>query len=198
MAGKIHLKSCPWQWQPTLLHIWILFITWLALSSNHFINFPMRHTLHNILYTSFALLCQWRHKKSLSIMTSRKARHLKPIFALNFLKIQCIYFFMKYLYISELSCDKKNLKWIFIPYSIYDTSCAFYFPSPEARGYKTHNSFHKYRMKWKFISDPIFINRLYRKFPVWYTVKTNYAYPCQHDVIVEMIRNSWRHSRRSR
>ena len=33
----------------------------------------------------------------------------------------------------------------------------FYIPSPEARGYKTHNSFHKYRMKWKFISDPIYI-----------------------------------------
>ena len=32
----------------------------------------------------------------------------------------------------------------------------FYIPSPKARGYKTHNSFHKYRMKWKFISDPIY------------------------------------------
>ena len=26
------------------------------------------------------------------------------------------------------------------------------------RDIKTHNSFHKYRMKWKFISDPIFKN----------------------------------------
>ena len=29
----------------------------------------------------------------------------------------------------------------------------FYIPKPLARGYKTHNEFHKYRMKWKFISD---------------------------------------------
>ena len=55
-----------------------------------------------------------------------------------------------------------NLKWIFISYSIYEMSCVFYIPEPLARGYKTHNSFHKYRMKWKFIkwkfiSDPIFM-----------------------------------------
>ena len=31
----------------------------------------------------------------------------------------------------------------------YETSCAFYIPSPEARGYKTHNEFHNtsYGMK---------------------------------------------------
>ena len=69
---------------------------------------------------------------------------------------QNIHFFMKCWYFSELSCDKKNLKWIFISYSIYETSCVFYIPKPKARGYKTQNSFHKYRMKWKFISDPIF------------------------------------------
>ena len=32
----------------------------------------------------------------------------------------------------------------------------FYIPEPLARGYKTHNEFHKYRMKWKFISDSIY------------------------------------------
>ena len=67
------------------------------------------------------------------------------------------FFFMKYWYFSELSCDKKNLKWIFIWYSIYDTRWVFYIPSPNARGYKTHNSFHKHRMKLKLISDPIYI-----------------------------------------
>ena len=46
------------------------------------------------------------------------------------------------------SCDKKNLEWIFIPYDV----------SPEARGYKTHNSFHNtsYGMKIhlrSYISD---------------------------------------------
>ena len=55
----------------------------------------------------------------------------------------------------ELSCKKKNLKWIFISYSIYGTCCVFYISSPNARGYKTHNLFHKYRMKWNLISDPI-------------------------------------------
>ena len=74
-------------------------------------------------------------------MTSRKARRFRTIFARNFLKIHT--FFMKYWYFSELSCDKKNLKWIFISYGIYETRCVFYIPSPKARGYKTHNSFHK-------------------------------------------------------
>ena len=27
---------------------------------------------------------------------------------------------------------------------------------PLARGYKTHNEFHKYRIKWKFISDSFY------------------------------------------
>ena len=30
-------------------------------------------------------------------------------------------------------------------------------PRQRLRDIKTHNSFHKYSMKWKFISDPIFI-----------------------------------------
>ena len=37
---------------------------------------------------------------------------------------------MKYWYFSELSCDKKNLKWIFISYGIYETRCVFHIPSP--------------------------------------------------------------------
>ena len=88
-------------------------------------------------------------------MTSCKTRRFRAIFARNFPKIHT--FFMKYWYFSESSCDKKNLKWIFISYGIYETRCVFYIPSPKARGYKTHNSFHKYRMKWKFISDPIWL-----------------------------------------
>ena len=32
----------------------------------------------------------------------------------------------------------------------------FYISEPLARGYKTHNEFHKYRMKWKFISDSLY------------------------------------------
>ena len=88
-------------------------------------------------------------------MTSRKARNFRLIFAQNFLKIHT--FFINYWYFLELSCDKKNLKWNYISYGIYETRCMFYIPSPQARGYKTHNSFHKYRMKWKFISDPIYL-----------------------------------------
>ena len=37
-------------------------------------------------------------------MTSRKARHFRAIFARNFLKINTYIFFMKYWYISEMSC----------------------------------------------------------------------------------------------
>ena len=32
----------------------------------------------------------------------------------------------------------------------------FYIPEPLARGYKTHDEFHKYRMKLKFISDSFY------------------------------------------
>ena len=32
----------------------------------------------------------------------------------------------------------------------------FYIAEPLAREYKTHNEFHKYRMKWKFISDSFY------------------------------------------
>ena len=32
----------------------------------------------------------------------------------------------------------------------------FYIPEPLARRYKTHNEFHKYCMKWKFISDTFY------------------------------------------
>ena len=37
---------------------------------------------------------------------------------------------MKCWHFSELSWDKKNLKWIFISYGIYETSCVFYIPEP--------------------------------------------------------------------
>ena len=73
---------------------------------------------------------------------------------------------MRYWYFSKLSFDKKNLKWIFISYGIWETRSVFYIPSPKARGYKKHNLFHKYRMVWKFISDPIhvYIISSYHKF----------------------------------
>ena len=41
----------------------------------------------------------------------------------------------------------------FIRY-LWNELCVLY-PQAFARGYKTHNSFYKYRMKWTFISDPI-------------------------------------------
>ena len=72
-------------------------------------------------------------------------------------------FFLRFV---SLTCDKKNLTWIFISYGIYETRCVFYIPSPVARGYKTHNSFHKYRMKWKFISDPIYMTSILLTFAV--------------------------------
>ena len=50
----------------------------------------------------------------------------------------------------------KDLKWIFISYGIYETSFVFYIPEPLAKGYKTHNKCHKYRMKWKFITDSFY------------------------------------------
>ena len=50
---------------------------------------------------------------------------------------------MKYWYFSELSCDKKNMKWIFISYGIYEM-CVFYIPEPLIRFMNTlsnENSF---------------------------------------------------------
>ena len=88
-------------------------------------------------------------------MTSRKARRFRAIFTRNFLKN--ILFSRNIDIFRNYHVIKRNLKWIFISYGIYETRCVFYIPSLKARGYKTHNSFHKYRMKWKFISDPIYI-----------------------------------------
>ena len=48
------------------------------------------------------------------------------------------------------------------------------YPEPLARGYKTINEFHKYRMKWKFISDSFYhmiipkkINISWQKYLFW-------------------------------
>ena len=38
---------------------------------------------------------------------------------------------------AGLTCDWKNLKWIFTSCGIYETRCVFYIPSPKARGYKS-------------------------------------------------------------
>ena len=89
------------------------------------------------------------------IMTSRKAWRFRAIFERNFLKIHTS--FLKYWYISELSCDKKNLKWIFISDGIYETRCVVFMKLVLWFICKTNNSLHKYRMIWKFISDPIFL-----------------------------------------
>ena len=47
------------------------------------------------------------------------------------------------------SCDKKNLKWIFIPYDVLWNSLCVLYPLARGSGYKTHNSFHNtsYGMK---------------------------------------------------
>ena len=42
---------------------------------------------------------------------------------------------------NEFSFHTVFMKWV-----VY-----FYIPEPLERGYKTHNEFHKYHMKWKFI-----------------------------------------------
>ena len=39
---------------------------------------------------------------------------------------------------------------------LWNELCVFYIPEPLARGYKTHNEFHKFRMEWKFISDSFY------------------------------------------
>ena len=45
----------------------------------------------------------------------------------------------------------------YISYGIYET-CVFYIsPRQRLRNIKQHNFFHEFSMKWKFISDPIFI-----------------------------------------
>ena len=43
----------------------------------------------------------------------------------------------------------------FIRY-LWNELCVFISPSLWRGGYKTHNEFHKYRMKWKFISDSFY------------------------------------------
>ena len=97
----------------------------------------------NILIGLDVAFCLWRHRQR------PDNGAFSAVESLIKLCFSCIF--------ASLTCDKKNLKWIFISYGIYETRCVFYIPPPKAQGYKTHNSFHKYRMKWKFISDPIFM-----------------------------------------
>ena len=68
-----------------------------------------------------------------------------------------------------------------------------------ARGYKTHNEFHKYRMKWKVISDS-FYHRLnsenFKKnadlssFLTDFTAENAQTSCCTYDVIDELRRLS--------
>ena len=50
----------------------------------------------------------------------------------------------------------RTINWFFISIGIYETSCVLYIPEPFARRYKTHNEFHKFRLKWKFLSDSFY------------------------------------------
>ena len=49
----------------------------------------------------------------------------------------------KTVFFASLTCDKKNLKWIFISYGVYET-CVFISPRQRLGDIKTRNSFHKY------------------------------------------------------
>ena len=80
---------------------------------------PFKKPFHNFFnkthvtqhfYTSFALLCQWRHKKEHYDVAQNTTLHGN--FRVEFSKKT--YFFVKFWYFLELSCDKKDLKWIFI------------------------------------------------------------------------------------
>ena len=75
----------------------------------------------------------------------------------------------------------------------------FYIPEPLARGYKIHNEFHQYRMKWKFISDSFYhmLNSQKRKKILLYRVllqillrKTRQRRGVTYDVIEELRRLS--------
>ena len=46
----------------------------------------------------------------------------------------------------DKKCDKKNLKWIFIPYDVLWPCCVLYIPSPEARDMKHTTRFIIHRM----------------------------------------------------
>ena len=53
---------------------------------------------------------------------------------------------------------KSEMKFLISDYhTVFMKLVCFISPLPKAPGYETHNSFHKYLMKWKWISDPIFI-----------------------------------------
>ena len=94
-------------------------------------------------------------------MTSRKARRFRAIFARNFLKIHT--FFIKYWYFWNYHVIKRIWNEFSFHTVFMKLVVCVYIPSPKARGYKTHNSFHKYRMKWKFISDPIYIVQIAKR-----------------------------------
>ena len=53
-------------------------------------------------------------------------------------------------------CHKYRIWNEFSFHTVFMKRVVFYIPEPLARGYKTHYEFHKYRMKWKFISDSFY------------------------------------------
>ena len=69
------------------------------------------------------------------------------------------------------------------------------FISPRRRlgDIKTHNSFHKYRMKWKFISDPIYICDRNILSNIWekYIQKVNELNQSLISLTISMVTHSW-------
>ena len=83
------------------------------------------------------------HKANLLSKRSKPRRHPSPIRGKSLFHLVICSFRVS-------SCDKKNLKWIFIPYDVlWNSLCVFIFPRQRLGDIKTHNSFHNtsYGMK---------------------------------------------------
>ena len=145
--GSGELKSClalchKWIYEIAIFHsinwehvikiLLTFFCLWNEISLFHKLNYDTARTC--ILRSLDVPVCVWRH------LCASPAVKLVKIYD----KTVVFYLF------EALACDKRNLKWIFFSYGNYET-CYISL----ARGHKTHKLFHKYRMKWKFISDPL-------------------------------------------
>ena len=113
----------------------------------------------------FPVLCH--NKVYVHIVLISSIRHISQILSISSVTSgECHAWFHLYGALSSCEESKTNgnykmkinigseMNFHFIRY-LWNELCVLY-PEPLARGYKTHNEFHKYCMKWKFISDSFY------------------------------------------
>ena len=89
----------------------------------------------------------WRHRQ--------RPRRWRVFCRQTAMKLNKSVFFLRF---CEFNMWIKRIWNEFSFHTVFMKLVCFISPRQRLGDIKTHNSFHKYRMKWKFISDPIFLS----------------------------------------